>query len=455
MSKRDISLEKSVNEYLKTVSKKSYVAKTTYRDAKSSLLGDKNDRRSKEGIESGGSIRYFIDMDGVEIASEITRDHLQAYNDDLWQYSEKQTTRNRKLSQLRSYLHWAIRRKHTTSITKEDLNVLKQKEYFPPKAEQPAAGILKRLKTDITIFAEGDATDSDKFLQLRNYLMFYFCVFVNGVRPVVEICSLNLRDVDENNLEITIRRKRSLEKAPRRQTIAFRKDFAEYISRYKIMRERHISSNNVFCDLQEGTEAFFIRLNPAQSGRKRDISWRLDCAGASLAFRDICSRLEIKMKPYLLRHASITNQIENARILGVDCVEIAHRNDHLLDTCLSYYNDILRYGVELTTRDPEELTDFLERFAHYHLANFLRSPENLRDYAAYMQVMGMLGKVRFRETVKAYRENKIPEIDSRESKDSVHEFLKQRLSADLTSWKGGIGTAIRRNMFPAPNHDRS
>jgi integrase len=451
MQKTGITFKISVDDYLKTMKNKQGKAKTTFRDAKSALLGNKNDRRSNGETVSGGSIQYFVDVLGIMYAGDLTKDDLSEYNRLLWKNPMKQTTRNNKMSRLRGYLGWAIKQGHIKSLNKEDLKVLEQKEYFPRKADQPSPDILRRLKDDKTIFAEGDSSETDKFQQLRNFLMFYFCVFVNGLRPLIEIYTLNLKDVDEDNLEVTVRRKGSLDNAERLQTIAFRKDFAEDIRRYKCLRAKHIASNKVFCNLGDGADAFFIRVNPAQSGRKKEVSWGLDGPGASLAFRDICSRLGIKMKAYMLRHASVTNQMENARLLGIDCAEIAHRNDHNLDTSLNYYNDILRYGVEFTTRDPEELGTFLERLAHYFLTVFLKSPEKLRHYAAYKEVMNILGKLQLKETVKAYRGNGIPEIDSVETKDEVRNFLKQRLGTDLDSWQSGMGTMTSRNLFPAGN----
>jgi hypothetical protein len=62
--------------------------------------------------------------------------------------------------------------------------------------------------------------------------------------------------------------------------------------------------------------------------------------------------------------------------------------------------------------------------------------------------MRMLGRLHLKEQIKKYRENGIPEIDSGESKDTVLDFLKQRLGTNLESWQGGMGTIIYRNLVP-------
>ena len=437
----NISLKQSVEEYLCVVKNRRRKAKTAYRDARSALLGKPGTpTKSKSSLTSkvgGGSIRYFKEVIGIHYAANLTVDNLIEYDEIMWEECE-QCTRNKKFSQLRQYLEWAIKQKHVT-LAEEDITNLQQKEYFPPKAELPPSEFIILLsKRNSRAYK-----DENPFLNLRNYLMLYFCCCCNGIRPGIEVCELNIEDLDLTNCEITVIRKFSKKGALRKQTIAFRKDFFPIISEYISEREKRLS---FYPDVIEDKNALFIKDNPEIGGNK---SWRLDEASFSKIFKNAVEQSGVPShRAYLMRHASVTNQVSNGRLFGIDVNEVALRNDHSVNVCLKYYNDIIRSGVEFLTRDPDDLAGFLESIATYHLKQFLAHPNLIRHYAAWEEVKQILGKLQLYESLKAYRKGELADFNNETDLKSLQTLLKHRVdSNENSSGQELIGRLMRKNFF--------
>jgi hypothetical protein len=296
-----------------------------------------------------------------------------------------------------------------------------------------------------------------------------FAALINGIRPGNEICSLDIGDVDLKECEITVTRKNSQENAERRQTIAFRRDLVPILEKYISLRKTLLGKAE-FKNVSDEKDAFFVRTNPFICGRistkkpavdsfeparlssktKKKGSWRLNEYGLALAYSEMLEDLhEPKHRPYLLRHASITNQVENARLFGLDVEEVARRNDQSAKTCLTHYNDIIRYGVEILTREPKELISFLEQFCIFHLIKFIRAPRAFRHFAAYNEAMSLLGKVQFRESLKEYHTGESIDPISSVDLERIRDFLapqSNRVAQNL-SWEEALGRQIRRSVI--------
>ena len=372
-----IPLDKSVEKYIARNELRMRKGKNRAKDLRSTLLGSANhNHRSKShSVMQGGSITYFINNFRVNLTTDITPRHLIDYNRLMWDECDSQSTRNNKLIALRNYLKWAMGGKNPqVNLEKDDIKYLETKEYIPPKPELPPAGCVEKLRNRFNDFGDDD------FTRHRNFLLVVFSSLINGIRPGIETSALNVQDVNLEECEITVTRKNSQEKALRQQTIAFRRDIVPKIKEYLKLRDLVLKN---YPKITDQNDAFFIRTNPNSTGRNakgknRTPSWRLLDKSFGLEYDTVLHNLgEKKHRPYLLRHASVTTQVENARLLGIDVEEVAMRNDHLAKTSLTRYNDILRYGVEFLTREPKELTEFLEDMCGSFLINFARRPSIL------------------------------------------------------------------------------
>jgi hypothetical protein len=155
-----------------------------------------------------------------------------------------------------------------------------------------------------------------------------------------------------------------------------------------------------------------------------------------------------KFRPYLMRHESVTIQISNARLLGIDAYEVALRNDHTEETCLRYYNDIVRSGVEFLTREPAKLVGFVEDVCCHHLQEFLRNPHQLRHFAAYEEAKRILGNLQLTENLKQYRDGSLADFTTNNHSEQLQQFLtKGGTIQQPLPWKESLGRIIRKNMF--------
>jgi site-specific recombinase XerD len=417
--------------------------KSNKNDIRSRLRGNYSKRRIPEEPSEYhcGALRYMMERMGLISTKDIKKADLQEYNEGIWDSTVKQTARNNKLSALRCYLEWAIEQGHV-DLKFEDVRELELREYIPEKPELPpeqfTIALLESLRKRRYVLGD------NVFMQLRNYLMFAFAASINGIRPSVEILRIDLSDVDENKCELTVTRKRSKKGALRRQTICFRKDFVRIIKRYKRVRQYMLNNcEDKYKAVDKGQEAFFIKTCPSKMGvSNQESSWRLESGGFRLSFNEMANRLGYPgIRPYLLRHASITMQVAHSRFVGLDVAETAFRNDHDEDVCLQSYNDIVRILVEYLTRSGSELSEFVQGVLAGNLLKFLRDPSQIGNLAGSVVAFMQLGQLKLIESIKEYR----AKIDSGNSfccKDDLKALSSYLNNSGKSSEMGNIWTEV-------------
>lgn len=212
-----------------------------------------------------------------EVDADIIRNWMMQLMDEGY----TPTSVNRKLSSLRTYYHFLIR--------KEVIKVNPTQKINGPKKKKPLPMFVKEQDMEKLLYEDNF---KDTFEGLRDRLI--ICTFYETGIRLSELLSLRDQDIDLQRMTIKVTGKRN-----KQRIIPFGESLKDGIEKYLQTRNKAVASN---------VEAFFVKKN----GEKlyRTLVYRL-------VKQNLSKVVTLKKKsPHVLRHSFATSMLNNGADLG-------------------------------------------------------------------------------------------------------------------------------------------
>lgn len=175
---------------------------------------------------------FYMDLDDQLTWESVDRDVIRQWMVSMMEQGNKETSVNRRLSAVRSFYRYALKR----HLLEKDPSHLVQ----GPKKRKPLPYFLKEGEMDRLLDGGAFPNNFDGVRDRLILSMFY----QTGVR-LSELTGLDMGDVDETNLQIRVLGKRRKERI-----VPFGDDLLEMIRQYVELRAPYVENS--------GSPAFFI-----------------------------------------------------------------------------------------------------------------------------------------------------------------------------------------------------